>query len=262
MDRGPLGPASVPRGRDRRAVLPPLVAALGQPGFLAEFARACEALYGADQVTSFFLGPRQVRCVLAHRPAAPRLVEGLCRDYARAWHRRDALPAALPGEDFAARRVLAEEIGDEAYRARLFGAAGLGGKIAVLSRHAGSTLYWNLYFRRPSAACLARAEAELDETGPLLAQALHKHDALSGAALREGRALPRLEALLGDLCPALSPRERAVAARIAAGEEVAQIAAALAVGAQTVMTFRKRAYAKLGVSSRAGLAARCMAPFL
>jgi len=233
-----------------------LIAALGQPGFLNRFASACETLFAADQVTSFFLDQHQIRCVLAHRPAAPRLVAGLCADYARVWHARDPLlpPDGSPPPGFATHPVIAEEIGDAAYRARLFTGADLGGKIAVVSREQDRVLYWNLYFRRRMVGAMTRAAAALAESGAVLAQALHKHDALSGGGCRDGA---RFAVLLRNLCPALSPRETEVAALIAAGAEVAQIAASLGIGAQSVMTFRKRAYAKLGISRRAELSARC-----
>lgn len=266
MHRAAPGRASVPPERDSRpfparpvqpsreaAALARVVAALGQPGFLPEFAHACETLFAADQVTSFVIEPHRVRCLLAHRPRGQRLVEGLCRDYAAAWHRRD--PLLREEGDAAAlrmRALAAEEIPDADYRARLFATVDLGGKIAVILRRPERVLTWNLYFRRRSAGAMARAAATLAQCGPVLAEALQKHDALTGAG--EGRLADRLQAL----CPALSPRELEVASRIAAGQSVAEIAEALALGPQTVMTFRRRAYAKLGITGRAELFARCL----
>ncbi len=266
MDRGVTGITSVPPERDRTKplivrpsreaeALARVVATLGQSGFLGEFARACEVLFAADQVTSFFIEPRRVRCVLAHRPKGQRLVEGLCRDYARAWHARDPLLALGGADPFEVRAVEAEEIPDEGYRTRLFAAADLGGKIAIIARERQRTLYWNLYFRRRAAGAMSRAAAVLAGSGAVLAQALHKHDALTGAA--EVEAVTRLQGLLGELCPALSAREREVLARIASGQSVARIAAALGIGEQSVMTFRGRGYAKLGISGRGELFARC-----
>ncbi|TCZ63262.1 LuxR family transcriptional regulator [Roseicella aquatilis] len=263
MDRAGAGPPSVPPVGDipallvqpgpRAEALARVVGALGQPGFLPEFARACEVLFAADQVTGFVIEPHRVRCLLAHRPRGQRLVEDLCRDYAARWHRRDPLLREEAGAAaLRIRAVAAEEIADADYRARLFATVDLGGKIAVIARRPGQVLTWNLYFRRRAAGAMARAAAVLAELGPLLAEALRKHDALSGAG--EGRLPDRLR----ELCPGLSPRELDVASRIAAGQGVAEIAAALGIGAQTVMTFRRRAYGKLGIRSRAELFARCL----
>src|SRR5690349_10205401 len=145
MDRARPAPPSVPPGRDI-AILPlrpspgaealaRVVAALGGPGFLAAFAAACETLFAADQVTCFVVEPHRVRCLLAHRPRGQRLVEGLCRDYAATWHRRDPLLREEAGAAaLRIRAVAAEEIADADYRARLFATADLGGKIAVIAR--------------------------------------------------------------------------------------------------------------------------------
>ncbi|NOG71750.1 helix-turn-helix transcriptional regulator [Roseicella sp. DB1501] len=237
-----------------------VVAALGRPGFLGAFTGACDALFAADQVTAFAVAPEGVRCLVAHRPRGQRLVEALCRDYAAAWHRRDPLlraaGSATPSPGLSMQAVAAAAIPDADYRARLFATVGLGGKIAVvLQGPAGAprrVLTWNLYFRSRAGNAMARAAARLAEAGPVLAAALERHDALTGAG--EGQLGGRLR----ELCPGLSPRELEVAVRIAAGQGVAEIAAALGLGPQTVITFRRRAYAKLGVASRAGLFARCL----
>jgi DNA-binding CsgD family transcriptional regulator len=54
----------------------------------------------------------------------------------------------------------------------------------------------------------------------------------------------------------LSPRERQVAAMLAAGKTRPEIAEALGVSLNTVATIGKRIYAKLGVRRRAELASR------
>jgi DNA-binding NarL/FixJ family response regulator len=58
------------------------------------------------------------------------------------------------------------------------------------------------------------------------------------------------ERRLADRADGLSPREREVAARIACGLSNDGIAADLGVAPATVVTLRKRAYAKLGLHSR------------
>lgn len=55
----------------------------------------------------------------------------------------------------------------------------------------------------------------------------------------------------------LSARERAVCLGILAGRKAELIAGDIDVAASTVVTYRKRAYAKLGINSRAALFAIC-----
>ena len=62
------------------------------------------------------------------------------------------------------------------------------------------------------------------------------------------------EQALADRAPRLSLRERQVCARIAVGLTADGIGADLGVAPSTVVTLRKRAYAKLGVHNRLALA--------
>lgn len=58
---------------------------------------------------------------------------------------------------------------------------------------------------------------------------------------------------VGNLCPALSGREREVCGLICVGATSAVIAARLGVSPNTVLTFRRTAYAKLGICTQGDL---------
>jgi DNA-binding CsgD family transcriptional regulator len=234
-----------------------LVSRLGHDGFLDDFALACEALSGAEQVTAFFAEDGRVRCVLAHRPSAPELVEDLCAHYERIYFQRDELLArhAEAGGDFVAASVASAEIADDAYRARLFAAARLGGKIALIANEEGRTVYVNLYFREPEDS--ARALGSLNAHGAILTQCLLKHDSLTGGFVRPGAARQKVDAFLRQRFAALSQREAQIAALIACGLSVEAIAAETGVAQASVITFRRRGYSKMGIASRAELFALC-----
>jgi DNA-binding CsgD family transcriptional regulator len=87
--------------------------------------------------------------------------------------------------------------------------------------------------------------AQLLALAPLLRQA--HHAALQvGAVVADRQAqVAQAERRLSQLAPVLSPRERAVCARIACGLSADGIAADLDVAPSTVVTLRKRAYLKL-----------------
>jgi DNA-binding CsgD family transcriptional regulator len=55
----------------------------------------------------------------------------------------------------------------------------------------------------------------------------------------------------------LSEREREICLHLLRGHTLKSLAAALGIAVSTAETYRKRAYEKLGVSSRAQLVARC-----
>lgn len=242
---------------DPQAALCRLVAALGHADFMDDFGRECARLYEADQVTAFIVEGGQARCVLAHRPSEQKRVEALARTYARGFVGRDPLLSAHLDsiDDFVAAGLTTAEIGDDAYRQRLFRDAGLASKIAILSRHGGRALYINLYFRAASGAGEAAIE-RLAASGRMFAACLHKHEDLTGGSFRSGTARGRVEGFLGERFPALSARERAVAASIACGHSVEAIALELGLARSSIITFRRRAYAKLGIGSRGELFAQ------
>ncbi|MEM7283725.1 MAG: helix-turn-helix transcriptional regulator, partial [Pseudomonadota bacterium] len=67
-----------------------------------------------------------------------------------------------------------------------------------------------------------------------------------------------LEHRLAMINDGLTDRERQVCARIVLGMTSDGIAADLGVGSQTVLTYRKRAYARLDISSQNALFALCL----
>lgn len=245
------------RTPDPEAALCRLVAALGHAGFMDEFAAECTALYDADQVTAFFVEEGRARCVLAHRPSEPRLVRSLVRTYTRGFVDRDPLLGIhLDREaDFVAAGLASADIGDDAYRQRLFRDVGLASKIAVLSRHDRRALYVNLYFREADGAD-ETAIVRLGATGRMFAACVHKHESLTGGSFRAGTARARAEAFLAERFPTLSSRETEVAARLVCGLSVEAIALELALAPSSIVTFRRRAYAKLGISGRGELFAQ------
>ncbi len=68
-------------------------------------------------------------------------------------------------------------------------------------------------------------------------------------------AAAQLVDLLGD---DLTPREQAVLARVLLGMRTEGIALDLHLKPASIVTFRKRAYAKLGITTQAELFARCL----
>lgn len=93
---------------------------------------------------------------------------------------------------------------------------------------------------------LGRLGASAELLLSLLAQ--HAQLRAEGAPVDPLAELPRIEACLARHS-ALSPRERAVCARILQGLSTQAIATDLGVGAETVKTFRKLAYRRLGIGS-------------
>jgi DNA-binding CsgD family transcriptional regulator len=115
-----------------------------------------------------------------------------------------------------------------------------------------------------SAAPFAEGEAaRLHGQASLLAALCVKHDRL---CLERGddaaaQGIDGHAARLAHLQRGLSRRELAVAARVLAGMTSEGIALDLGIGLQSVLTYRKRAYAKLGVSGQRQLFALALRPY-
>jgi DNA-binding CsgD family transcriptional regulator len=236
-----------------------LVAQLGREDFGETFGEACVRLSKADQITAFVVDGGSPRCLLAYRPRRGDLAMQLCRQYVAHFFERDTfLMAGLSSDSsYIARPVAISDIGDEAYRSRLFSEAGLASKFSVLQRHRGSLVYLNFYFRECPVGQLMDAFSVLNDHGELLVEAIGKHDALSGSSFHRQTGKRRVESLLRERFPRLSPREVQVCARIVTGHNAEAIALELELSGATVTTFRRRAYAKLGIASQSELFACC-----
>ncbi|WP_319531481.1 LuxR C-terminal-related transcriptional regulator [uncultured Cohaesibacter sp.] len=119
--------------------------------------------------------------------------------------------------------------------------AGFSDRITVLSNQEGRQLILHLYYHRSE---------ELDLNHPLL-------PGLIDVTVKHFATDPSHEPPPGDPLPPalenLSDRERQVCIGILSGKKAERIAADMQVATSTVVTYRRRAYEKLGISSRAAL---------
>lgn len=128
----------------------------------------------------------------------------------------------------------------------------------------GDVLYLLDLFRGPKQAAFDDAElARLTEAARFVASIVGVHatrhrvrQAVSGA--RRDEIAEQVVKFLGA---GLTRREAEVVSRIVMGLRTEAIASDLKIKAATVITFRKRAYAKLGVARQAELFARCVQVF-
>lgn len=218
----------------------------GEENFHEPFLDAVERL-GADQCMVFAYAPDNARCLLARNFRAGARGRRLAATYVDGWFRADPLyREALAMPEGGCRVVPMAAIADamsEAYRERFFAAPGLSGKIAVLTTSHGLRLAVNLYRGKADyqGVFAAMPEAVLQ----LLAQAAAVHFA---SLTRPAYPLP---------LAVLSEREREVCLGILNGRKAEAIAGDMAVSPSSVVTYRRRAYDKLGINSRAALFALC-----
>jgi DNA-binding CsgD family transcriptional regulator len=158
-------------------------------------------------------------------------------------------------------RVRRDTIANAAYRDAIFVRAGILERLTIAAMDAQRLVTLNLYRRDESGAFAAGEIEAVESSAELLAALAVKHVGMVGALLRSrdrGDRIAALMARLAALDGALTGRELDVLARVLLGMTSEGIALDLRISANTVVTYRKRAYGRLGVSSQAELFARCL----
>lgn len=180
----------------------------------------------------------------------------MASSYIRDHFRQDSLLALtrtvaplMAGNKVLMHRERAEDVSDEAYRTACFDELGLVDRLSALVQVGkGQWVVTNLYRHRLQGPFCSADVETVCALAPLLTSCAARHyksdiDGESGyrGAVTDG---------ISDLCPSLTTREREVLLRILDGLTTERIAADLNIRPTTVITYRTRAYEKLGVSSR------------
>lgn len=233
-----------PAGTELLTAVEACLSGSGTEGWTVPFLDLVETS-GAVQIMIFSYAPDRASSLLSRNFRAKAVGARLAKDYLDGWFRKD--PLYRRALEMAPASAALFEAGDMAgameaeYRSRFFDAPGLSGKTAVLVTGRTLRLAVNFYWADPEGA------AAKPEFLRLLARL----------------ALLHFEANPDFSYPAplavLSERERAVCLGMLSGKKAELIAADLGVAPSSVVTYRRRAYEKLGISSRGELFALCSA---
>ena len=148
-------------------------------------------------------------------------------------------------DDVAALHVMREDIPDNAWKRDIYERENLPDRLSFLfSPAAERRLAVNLYRSAYRGHFRPKEVETLLPLGTLIAQVFRSRLA-SPKVFSGDTTSEQMEEALHARAPTLSPRERAVCARIAKGMSVDGITVDLKVAPSTVSTLRKRAYAKL-----------------
>lgn len=239
------------------SVVTPLMAAIGQPGFVPAAVRFAHALTGADFASFYCEGDRDTPLLMGtasmlgqHR--ADRAAAG----YGRHWA-QDRNAALLLGEEGDGDFFSHHEAGDLTsfpYRRDCYDVPGITSRVALVRRRAGFGLAVSLYSSVEYGTFAISARDGLIATMAALLVAAERH---IGLTLKEAEAHDQdIQARLALNHPDLTKREREVAAMTIKGRTAAEIAAILGVAETTVITHRKKAYKRMNVASMRELLTR------
>ncbi len=224
-----------------------LVEAAHTPAFGALMLDAAQRVAGVDEIFAYHVrdGERPVALSsISERGDHDRRA----RHYAERFYHHDPVVHArqrtAAGRGFVA-CVRAGEIGLRDYRAICFEQPRFADKLCFGWRGAGRAIVLSFY-RRDGGVEGGVALAALANVGltALARQSVTAPDP-------EARLVERLEARIARAFPVLTLRERQVAARTVAGWTAERTAAALDIRPSSVLTYRQRAYQRLGFSGAA-----------
>jgi DNA-binding CsgD family transcriptional regulator len=180
-------------------------------------------------------------------------VHSLVRDYVRRYHiddpfRSRCMPATIRNVELQGLAV--NEIADTEYSQKFFIEPGIAGKICVILRRPDDAICLSLYRDCCEGSFDDEDLRRIDMIKSPLAAAFERH-----LDLKPKRDMPtpaQMAALLqgGESGPALSEREAAVCVGIVTGHSNEAIALHLDLSINSVRTYRRRAYAKLQITSQ------------
>lgn len=224
---------------------------LGTTGFYDSFLNWLQREFGTEQCMVFYCPDgRQVSTLIykdyQHEASGKRLAEAYVsqRHYLQDPN-FNTLKTLAPG---ACEVVRLNSVSDSMglhYRKAFFEQPGFTDKIAIIRGTEQGNYYINLYRREPGFDSRFDDDRFSHRVCALISILVSKHFELNERL--------RLEGPLAFL----SEREQQVCRAVLRGKKNEAIAAELDVAVSSVITYRKRAYEKLGISSRAQLFALC-----
>ncbi|MDH2355198.1 helix-turn-helix transcriptional regulator [Bradyrhizobium sp. SSUT112] len=220
------------------------------PGTLFKMAHA---MTGCGHLTAFAFDRDADPLVLIAENAGQRPVaRDVANHYRSTYWRHDLANQVMAGTPTSGSatwciRTRASEIKHSDYRSACYTSVGLGDRICIAGAPANRTIRINLY--RSGGNAFSDSDEALIARGADMLLALIARHARDARAAQRGPAQD-VRARLLRVAPVLSTREADVCAGIMEGLTSEGIALRLDIGINTVLTYRKRAYARLGISSQ------------
>lgn len=225
-----------------------LITAIGKPALGDAILHIAEALDTVDEVFGFWIGPDEMPVQLAssgHRGSAKKRAALYANDF---YERDPLLPMIRDVAESATLTVgslHAQQIVDPVYRRECFDMPGLAEKLSFVRNARGRRYVLSFYRSRNHGPLRPERLRGLAE---LVMPILQRHGELLGDEAHL-TSLQRVEYRLARAYPALTVRECEVCARTLMGMTAEASALNLGISEATVLTYRRRAYARYELSS-------------
>jgi DNA-binding CsgD family transcriptional regulator len=236
---------TVPLGR-----LDQLIGATGLPIFPDLLFRTLRDVTNCAHVSALLLSSgRPIQIILAANEGPLALAKRTAQKYVADYWRYD--PANRLADNIRraelSARFAPNEINEKSYRRECYSNLDLVDRFSILRKHNQAMLRLNLYRSKASGRFSdAQIGAVVDVSSELFALVTKHHDLSQPKEAAPEAARRRL--LLAE--PTLTPRELDVCVSIICGRTSEAIALSLGLSINTVLTYRKRAYSRLGISTQ------------
>lgn len=231
----------------------PALQALGTPVFAEALLQLLNRSMAVDHCTVIALARDQARLAGYASSTDRNVARQLTEDYLGGEYRRDPVVRAARAEQRhglgspLVRASDAAHAPTAAYREHFFTRPAIVDKLSLIVPQADGACFLNLYAVQRSGPFAAQDAQRLSALGEALGGLLVAHCRSAGGAV-----VPGWHA-------GLSAREREICERLAAGETAKTVARTLGMSPTTVVTYKLRAFEKLGVRTQVELARRVAA---
>jgi len=240
------------------ASLTKLVSTIGDDDFGCALGELFRGICGAEHCTVLHLQPdasEEISTAGAYGPDIARRQIALYLQNQR-WQRDPMVAQAskqLDAQPAAVVHTGVSEMPESDFRDILYGRTDICDRVMLCGRTTTGIIGLSL-LRTSKAGAFSKEDVDhVQEVSPLLMSIVGKHVGLARQSADMSRPLTSLEdieACLASPGVPFSRRERQVCARILFGMSSIGIALDLGIGEETVMTYRKRAYGRLGYATQ------------
>ena len=250
-----------------------LTRSLGRKSFEAQLVDMLNRVLPIDHCVVFTHGDDGVGHLFTHGKMPAARAQELADDYVRQYHPHDPLFQQLSdGAEARDERVRPLDLDrdyDPAYRNHFFDRNDLIDKTSTIGRVEEGAVLCNFYRMGGSGPYSSEDRRRLEHILPLVTALIAAHYRLVRNAAPGDAAPPELRRRTRSLVHTivgkrvapfdrLTPREREVCERIVLGYTSIGIGLDLDIALSSVLTYRKRAYAKLGIGTQNELFALCL----
>lgn len=236
---------------DMTASAAALIRRIGTEEFPAALYDYWRSVLPFHQLTAWRMSESGAPVTLAAvRPNESQLIEGLCQ----LWVAGGYVDDPLFTDDKPRRSVRIvdlEDYEDGDYRSRFFSNVGLTGKLSIHQSADSHVFYVNLYRRVGTPAFDASDAALIDRYAEIAVACLQRHAdiwAAKAAVIDRDEMLAKLTGFFAEHEAGLSEREASICAYAVLGYSHEATSLNLDISKSSAMTYRNRAYQKLGAT--------------